>query len=784
MLCELERVTTCESRRELVHYDKSDFISNKHFHHSRLLRGNGNRRQVFRQLANHLVSVRDVCRQNHRLVVALALHLTSLLLYHQLLQLPNRRDLQPRHAAHEHHQLQLLLHRRVAPHGVHDLVLLAHRHRQQLRDFYPSRLAAASTAAHLALQRHCLHQPSAQRRVAARHVTHVAHVESVHAVLHQPHARAQRAEVARGLLREQQAYGSQPPRSPTQLLQVVQEEELVEAEELRDGVAHLVVDLRLQPVAHQRAQHQQPHDGGERGLRVSARQRAYARVRHRHDVQRVALARQDLVLQVPQRAEVVGLGDVGDGAEQLRVRREAIAHSQMGLEVLLLLDDFGQLVLEVDDFVDGAVPAQRTRLRLLYASRRRRAHTLHLDRLLVQRLAHLGDVLVAQLLEEGVAVVQTHHHRLVRLLRVTRPALAHLAHHLLRRRHHATLDAQQLRVTDSPHSHLVEQALVGQRGDEGRHRVGGAVDDDESVDLGRQVHLLHLALHARLQQHVHHRLGVGADRRDVGDDSVVLLHGAQRVGNELEGGEIILQVQVPRGQREKRERRIAGVDFEGKNIVIEGVYVDICVNDGAQLRYAAVSQQLLCYTRYVREEEQIDLRSRLHVTRQIRANLLLLQLLDTRNRQFHVTGDGHEKEHEIGCRKRGHSGSESHKLLRTALLQYGYTFGDEIQRLAQKRIEDNALFPFYLDREAETQLRTWVRNCFRLFCSSSRIATKLSGELTNVGSVAIRIDPALFLENSEQRKSPLFLDLGFYEQEEPSDSSCKSLSCANRIPHE
>ena len=57
-----------------------------------------------------------------------------------------------------------------------------------------------------------------------------------------------------------------------------------------------------------------------------------------------------------------------------------------------------------------------------------------------------------------------------------------------------------------------------------------------------------------------------------------------------------------------------------------------------------------------------------------------------------MTGDGHEKEHEIGCRERGHGGGESHKLLRTALLQYGYAFGDEIQRLAQKRIEDDALF--------------------------------------------------------------------------------------------
>ena len=193
----------------------------------------------------------------------------------------------------------------------------------------------------------------------------------------------------------------------------MQQKQRRQPEELRHGRARLVEHLRLQPAVHEAPQHQQAHHRRQRRLRLTRHHHTHAHVRQRRDVLRRALARQHLVLELPGGVERVGVGDRRDGVQQLRFSARARAHAQVRLEELLLLDELGELVPEVNDLVDGAVAVLRACFGLLCASRATVIPTLHLDRLLVQRAHHAGDVLVAQLLEEGVAVVQADQHRLV-----------------------------------------------------------------------------------------------------------------------------------------------------------------------------------------------------------------------------------------------------------------------------------------------------------------------------------------------------------------------------------
>ena len=120
--------------------------------------------------------------------------------------------------------------------------------------------------------------------------------------------------------------------------------------------------------------------------------------------------------------------------------------------------------------------------------------------------------------------------------------------------------------------------------------------------------------------------------------------------------------------------------------------------------------------------------------------------------------DRHKEIHEIGLGEGAEHRSQRHDLRRTALLQQRDSLGDEVQRLAQKRIDDDALLALNLDRHAKTQNSTSVSNCFSFFCSSSRIATKLRGELTNVGSVAMDADLGLFCSFSFVEKRTDFGD--------------------------
>ena len=219
--------------------------------------------------------------------------------------------------------------------------------------------------------------------------------------------------------------------------------------------------------------------------------------------------------------------------------------------------------------------------------------TLHLDSLLVQRADHTGDVLITQLLEEGVAVVQPDQNGLVGLLFLTYPSRPNFSHRLLRYGYRATLDSQQLIVSSPIHSHLIDETLVCQWRHEGCHGVGGAVNHDKARDLGRKIYLLQSTLHTRLQYHVHYCLRVRTDGRDVGNHAVELLHRADGVREELEGGEIIMEIQVTSDNTAYAVLRVAGADFQRQNIVVQRVDIHLRVHHCTDFRHAAPLQQLL-----------------------------------------------------------------------------------------------------------------------------------------------------------------------------------------------
>ena len=161
-----------------------------------------NLRKLFRKTSQDASSADNIRSQHDDLISALFLSQTAFSPPYNPLQLSNRRHFHVRHASDHHHQRDFLPHSVLSQRRSQFLPILLHTHRQQLLNL----------RAHAVLQQNRLHQPSRQRRIAARDVAHVAHVHPGHSVLLQPHARANGGEVPSGLLRDQQSFDEESGR--------------------------------------------------------------------------------------------------------------------------------------------------------------------------------------------------------------------------------------------------------------------------------------------------------------------------------------------------------------------------------------------------------------------------------------------------------------------------------------------------------------------------------------------------------------------------------------------